>query len=188
MNSSLNPESLIEAGLLQFGRFIAGDQVVPVQMRFDLLPSYPQVLGRLAEACAAQIASQGQVERLLCVADALPLGTLTSALTSIPLVYSRGSGASPVHDLVGAYDIGHPSTLICHFYRRNGHVDRLRQDAQSVGLEVTGIITLIDPESREDATVRSLFSLNSLTQTLLAKGRLSPQMATQILAWGTGQT
>src|SRR5690349_104106 len=109
---------LMDAGLLQFGSFIEQGKETPFRANFEMMPSYPDVLSQVANELARLIprgaeddavTPENTIDHLLCTWDSLPLGVALSLRTNVPLVYSRGSSAEPVHDLVGAYDIGHPA-------------------------------------------------------------------------------
>lgn len=99
-------DDMLRAGLVQFGLF--GPDGAPVKLNCELLPAYPDILAQVA-ASAAEIATQPLPDRLVCTAQAVPLGVALSLRTGVPLVYSRGSDGPGVEDLVGAYDVGHPA-------------------------------------------------------------------------------
>jgi hypothetical protein len=64
-------DELLEAGLLQFGRF--GSEATPVRLSLEMLPAYPDVLAQIT-ASAAEIIRQQQPDQLVCAAEAVPLG------------------------------------------------------------------------------------------------------------------
>ncbi|MCK6577649.1 MAG: hypothetical protein L6Q98_06040 [Anaerolineae bacterium] len=101
---------LVDTSLILFGAFRTGshgDASCPYALQLEMLASYPAVLRQAAQATALRVTGYPKVDRLLCRADSLALGTLVSQETGIPLTYFDDRG----HDalLVGAYDIGHPT-------------------------------------------------------------------------------
>ncbi len=138
-------ELLVRHGLVQFGRFATPDGTQsPVRFELNLLLSYPSVATQIARAIAQRIDVE-RVERLLCPADAAPLGALVAVETGIPLVYSRGVGEPAVVDLVGAYDVGHPTVLLVNL--TSVHLDDLVQRASRFGLTVTQTIGILGAEN-----------------------------------------
>jgi orotate phosphoribosyltransferase len=135
-------EHLLANGLLQFGRFQHNGVFEPFLSRLDMLGSYPDVLRALTDAAQHALAAFPRPERLLCTADALPLGIALALVLDTPLVYSRGRGEVPVDDLVGAYDIGHPTILIAD--TTGASVFDLAERAARVGLDVRAICTIIE--------------------------------------------
>ena len=104
-------QRLIQSGLIQFGAFPRQGSIVPFDLSLALIGSYPDLLRDLANNAAERLAGI-TVTRLLATSEAIPLGVALSLRLNVPLVYSKGTGTSPVDDLVGAYDIGHPALLI----------------------------------------------------------------------------
>src|SRR4051794_36965583 len=100
-----------------------------------MLVSYPDILDQAALE-AQSIVSTLNVTRLLCTPDAIPFGVAVSLRTGIPLVYSRGAGEAPVFDLIGAYDIDHPTLLLTNSVGWNEFPAALVKGAHRVGLEV----------------------------------------------------
>ena len=84
---------LIEAGLLQFGLFVVDPgRTMPFRISLELLPSYPDILSKLADGLAASMARL-YADRLLCPADSLPSGVALSLRTA-GLQQRRGPAAS----------------------------------------------------------------------------------------------
>lgn len=131
---------LLEAGLLQPGIFEEKADI-GWHWRLDMLPSYPDVLAELASGITPML--QGMpIDRLVCTQAALPLGVLVSSQTHLPLVYSRGQGEAPVYDLVGAYDIGHPTCLLV-YQSGDTQIERIIGAGQSVGLNIVSVMALV---------------------------------------------
>ncbi len=132
---------LLEAGLLQPGIF-EKDADALWHWRLDMLPSYPELLA-MVSASITEMIQDMPIDRLVCSPAALPLGILVSAETQLPLVYSRGQGETPVYDLVGAYDIGHPACLLV-YKTSEPDIESIIRSGQSVGLNVLSVMALVD--------------------------------------------
>lgn len=134
-------DTLLTNGLLEVGLFQTDDKRMSYRLRLDLLPAYPGVLA----ACGVQIANRlMRVDRLVCPADSVPLGVAVSLQTKIPLVYSRGKGESPVHDWVGAYDVGHPAALLCNTMPDRESYKDWHKQLTSVGLQLGQVIAIVE--------------------------------------------
>lgn len=147
--------AFVEAGLIQFGYFDGA----PIRISLELLPSYPDVLAHLAEE-ALQPIQAFQPERLVSTLGALPLTTLISHKTQLPVVYSLGTGESPVHDLVGAYDVGHPSILLDLEWQGEIKTTAFMQRAESVGLNIQGVITVLGIKPKPMRAIRAIPLVN----------------------------
>lgn len=134
---------LLESGLLQPGIYEAAPHSL-WQLWLEMLPSYPDILSAIASEVTKTMADIS-VDRLVCSSLALPLGTLVSTQTGLPLVYSRGHGETPVRDLVGAYDVGHPAGLLVNSVNETG-IENIIRGGQSVGLEITHVIAVVGAE------------------------------------------
>ena len=174
-------DDLLAAGLLQFGVF--GEEAAPVKLSLEMLPAYPDVLASIA-ASAAEIARQQQPDRLVCTAAALPLGVAVSLHADIPLVYSRGSDGPGVHDLVGAYDVGHPALLLTDAWP-DPSAQLLIERAQQVGLDIDTVIAVIGvrPSPLPEIAVHTLLDLGALAREMAADGRLPVGQAHAVAEW-----
>jgi len=171
----INPlaQRLLDVGLIQFGWFQHGKTTLPFSLNLDMLASYPAILEQAASE-AQTLLSSLNVTRLLATTDAVPFGVAVSLRTGIPLVYSRGAGEAPVFDLIGAYDIGHPSMLLTNSSGWNAPPTELIKGARRVGLEVHTLVTLLEtrPEPA-DYTVLPLLRFTDVVRDLEAAGQLS---------------
>ncbi|MCU0511277.1 MAG: hypothetical protein MUE40_01775 [Anaerolineae bacterium] len=134
--------ALVAYGLLEAGLFTQGEQVLPLRLRLELLPAAPALLAHIAELALPLV---GPVERLVCLPDALPLGVAISLKSGLPLVYSRGRGESPVLDLVGSYDVGHPALLLMNTPPAVATLLEMQRRAATVGLEIGRGLALLAP-------------------------------------------
>jgi hypothetical protein len=166
-------EAFLEAGLIQFGRFDSH----PFKLNLELLPSYPDLLVRVAAALQPHI---GSVERLLATFDAVSLGAVLATQAAIPLVYSRGTQQPAVQDLVGAYDVGHPTALITLVWWDDPQIGAFTERARRVGLDVRTVVTVIDCTRRSTA-VHSLLRLEGLVAQLVVEGRLRSNFGQSII-------
>ncbi len=169
---------LIDTGLVQFGLF--GKSEAPYVVHTQLLPSYPDVLEAITEQAASYLSPD--VEHLLCLPESLPFGVALSLRTQLPLVYSLGTDASGVHDLIGAYDVGHSACLLLNTWEDERDILPLIEKARRVGLEVKTILTLfsMDALQQNSVVVTSVINLNTMIQSLIHDGLLSPQIAQSI--------
>lgn len=162
---------LMQAGLIQFGAFPRSGQVIPFDLSLHLIGSYPPLLRDLAALAAEQLRGI-PVTRLLAASDSVPFGVALSLATDVPLVYSKGLDASPVDDLVGAYDIGHPAVLVTHSVGFDPAVEALVKGARRVGLEVHTLVTVLECGSLtlEGIEIKPLIRLSALVDDLVASG------------------
>ncbi|MDX2160603.1 MAG: hypothetical protein SF162_04680 [bacterium] len=184
MNSLLH--GLLNAGLIQFGQFGSNGAPVPIQFRLDMLPSYPTLL-RLAADSLIPLLNPG-ASHLLCGFDSVGLGTAVSLSTGHPLVYQAHSGGEI--DLIGAYDIGHPATLITHVLARHTPIHPLIAHARRVGLDIRQVVTLIDAGhdslSVPDLQVDGVLHLAAMIDQWVSNGELPAGQAAAVKAWMAG--
>ena len=171
------PVLLAETGLLQFGYFEVGK---PYKLLLDLLPSYPHVLDELVNEANPMV---GQVDHLVSTLDAIPLGIGLSLRNHIPLVTSRGHSTAPVHNLVGAYDIGHPALLLAN--QPTANLRQLISDALTVGLDIQSIVVLVDDGAwRPDLQAfHSLIKLSSAVETLVEQRFIPAEQGVAVQSW-----
>lgn len=142
-------ELLLKYGLVQFGCFAdENGDFVPFKLNLDWMISYSDVLRAAAfdvqDHFRVHSESIKQFERILCPMDTLPVATLVSSATGIPIVYSRGRGESAVRDLVGAYDINHPTLLLTNSNATEVSLGNLSRMAFNVGLKVKYELMLVE--------------------------------------------
>ncbi len=172
---------LMENGLLQFGWFEPGG--TPFRSKLDMLPAYPEALAEIITAAKPYTAG---MNRLVCTTEALPFGVGLSLATHIPLVYSRGSTEAPSHDLVGAYDIGHPALLLVNTLDDSPNIARLVMNARSIGLQVHHMLSILDiggVPMPVEVTTQALLTLSDVVNTLVGAERLPAGHAQAVLSW-----
>jgi orotate phosphoribosyltransferase len=174
-------EMLLDAGLVQFGWFEEG---IPLRLALHLLPSYPDILQQAAAQAARQIDLQ-RFDRLLCIADSMPLALALSLHTGIPLVYSQNSPEAPVYDLVGAYDVGHPALIVATSHAGGSITESLIQKVRRVGLEVEAVLLLLDDSAgtTHDVEHFSLLGLSSLVRRAVERGKIPAGQGNVVLEW-----
>lgn len=170
---------LTETGLIQFGRFPRDGTIVPIQFHLEMLASYPDVLHLAAGELTQKIPA---VERLVCIHDTVPLGVALALNTGIPLVYSQGGAQDPVHDLVGAYDIGHPTVLITNVAGMTSH-SKLLTSVRRVGLDVRSIMAVIDLGTASDLPITALLHLPEIVDMLVERDALPKGQARAVKDW-----
>lgn len=170
-----------EAGLLQFGAFAHQNGAhSPYMLNFDLLTSYPAVLRHAAEAVAMLI-EKSTVNRLVCTQDSVALATLVSQELDIPLIVHRGLSGSPAQNLLGAYDIGHPASLVTLTTSiQSTRIRALRHDASSVGVNLNEWVTIVSTGPVTSFRHRSVFTVQDAAEILAAQGALTIEMAAMI--------
>jgi orotate phosphoribosyltransferase len=179
---------LWDAALIQFGHFVRDGQVFPFQLHLDMLPSYPTGLFRIVNQTQT-IIHQNINSRLLSTHDAIPFGVALSLQMGIPVVYSKGSQQPAVHDLVGAYDLAHPTTLITNILENPNSLTHLIHNARRVGLEVQSIVAILDLETTistkgiEGVETYSLLRLSEVVQQLNREGLIPEGQAHTVREW-----
>ncbi len=178
-------QALLDAGLLQFGLFTQNGNETPFRLSMEMLPSYPDVLKQITTA--AQLTLTGiNTDRIICTADSIPFGVALSLQIGVPLVYSQGSHAAPVFDLVGAYDVGHPAILITNTLKQAQPVVRLVANARRVGLDIHATLSIIDfgiVRLPDNITGHSLLLLPEIIGELTNNNRLTEGQAQAIYSW-----
>jgi hypothetical protein len=175
-------DALIEqfwgAGLIQFGRF----EDVPFKIQFELLPSYPDIWANLFDRLMPK-ADLTRYERLLAPADSVPLGTILSYLANVPLVYSKGTSREGVHDLLGAYDVGHPALFIANTWQQSH--EALIHKAQKVGLEIDVAWVIISYRKAiiPNIKIHNLFKLEDVLFELHSAQKLPTGQVDAVLEW-----
>lgn len=163
---------LTDCGLLQFG--LIGED--PWRLRIELLPSYPQLLHSLAAFTEPYVTG---VDRLLAAEGAQAWGVALSLRQRIPLVCCRGD------DLVGAYDIGHPTLLLACGQESDAELRALMARAGRVGLEVRVIVSLLDSgrDCVGEVPAHTLVDLKELAQQMVGAGALPAGQGRLVKRW-----
>lgn len=181
MNNQLT-EHLIKVGLLQFGNFGG----IPFRFSFHLLPSYPDLLAEICDTLYQNLESRS-IERLVCTTDALPVALGISQRSMIPLVYSRGSNDAPVFDLVGAYDVGHPTVMLTSIVESTESVNRFIKRAESVGLRIQTVQALVDLRNptgdSSETSVSTLFDFQAVLAYLVEANHLTTHQQAATKKW-----
>lgn len=183
-------EQLIASGLVQFGLFGDGS---PVRFHLERLSAYPRVLSSFTEALVAlQDTSVTDKHRVLVPHDSIVLGVAFSLATGIPLVYSRGQYHSVRDDLVGAYDMGHPTYLIVGALTPSRKFSGYLSDVRRVGLEVAqvyiGIKAVNDDLLPVHVECRSYIDLPKELSGIVEKGWLPVPMGQRVQTWMSDET
>jgi orotate phosphoribosyltransferase len=178
---------MLTAGLIQFGRFAGVNGFDPLRLHLELLPSYPHLLGEIAQVISV-MSDAAQYDFIVAAPDAQALGTAVSLRCGLPLVYSCGRGEPPTHDLVGAYDVGHPALLVSLIHDGHAQIERIVRDASSVGLDLTAAAAIIDYHDRAGQNNRprtSVWTLRGLIESLENTDDLPAEQAAAIREWLT---
>lgn len=175
-------QALLEAGLLQFGHFVTPSGSMPYRLRLDMLPSYPALLALVAQAALVVLRTQAPVEFMLSTPDSTPFAVALSQQAKLPLVYSRGRGEAPVHDLVGAYDVGHPACLVLNT-PDDIEIKRVLAAGARTGLAVGSVLALVDTQVRLpiDLPLLGVLRLENAVDELAASGNLPEKQRQAVL-------
>ena len=175
-------DHFLDAGILQFGLF--GTDEAPFKLNLQLLPAYPGILEQIAAEAQTDFQDLS-INRLVCAADALPFGVAASLKTGIPLVYSLGSTLPGVHDLVGAYDVGHPVLLLVNTWTANSEVTSLIDKAGTVGLKIITVLAIMDCGGKPPGDIegRALMKLTDVVARLADEGKLPPGQGQTVIDW-----
>jgi orotate phosphoribosyltransferase len=183
---------LAQAGLVQFGRFEQPDGAIwPVAVRLRWLPSYPSLLGQVADALLQQV----DADRLLVTADSLPIGVALSLRANLPLVYPYGElrACTAAFAIEGAYDVGHPTLLLSDTLIDPAQTEALAALAGRVGLDVHAMLAVIDLELGARAQLESAgyavtcaLTLRAMLPVLADDGLLPPVMRATVEHWLRG--
>lgn len=130
----------VQANLIQFGRFERAEGFAPLALNFLLLPSFPALMRDTARALLPLLRAT-PADRLLATRATTPLGAVLAVESGIPLTYEYGEmrGVSNAFIIEGAYDVGHPTTLLTYTLDSA----EIMTPARKVGLNVTDILCLL---------------------------------------------
>lgn len=186
---------LIEAGLVQFGRFAQPDgSFWPLAVHLDWLPSYPALLRRAA-AVMADLSAALPVDRLLAAPGALPIAVGLGLDAGLPVTYWHGDvrDYTAAYAIEGAYDVGHPTALLIDVLAGADPVRTLIEQAHRVGLEVTALLVVLDlglgaveALRATGPDVRCALSLADLLPLFEAQGRLPAALRATLERWQRG--
>lgn len=159
-------QMLFERGLIQFGRFDTTDGWQPMRYRLEALSAYPDLMRQIVDDLGA--IAQGivpHIDYFVSAADCIPVSSILCDRLDQALVYSKGCGDAPVHDLIGSYDVGHPSCLIVNAI--TVEVKTLIANCHRAGLEISDVITLIDTGiTLSSARVHGVYQIGTIVDEL----------------------
>lgn len=174
-------KQLLDTGILQFGLFVEDGKEYPYRLRLEMLSAYPELLQNVLYRGVQALVGVPPFDRLVAHSEAIPLATALSLNTGVSLVYSRGRGELAVHDLVGAYDVGHPACLIVNTITPD--VESFLADAKRVGLEIHTILEIVSTGKTIDGIeCRAIYSINVLIHELQQLNLITKHLAQNILS------
>ena len=157
-------QELLDTGILQFGLFIENGQSKPYRLRLEMLSAYPQLMQQIVYRTVQALPMQ-TFNRLVAHSDCIPVVSAVSLNTGVSLVYSRGQGEVPVHDLVGAYDVGHPACLIVNSW--NESLNTFLANCRRVGLEIYTVVEIVGlGQVAQDIEMRPVYTMNAILHEL----------------------
>lgn len=175
-------DQLFTCGLIQFGRFQQTNSVALMRMQLEFAASYPQFLNDLADEMLSLLDIR-RFERLVSTIDAVPLASLLSVKTGVPLIYSRGSGNFTSADLIGAFYVGHPACLVLlDDQAAQPHMALWINNALAAGLQIEHVVGVIGEPEKSAVTANYLFTPRDLVLSLLDQRLLPQQVAQSVLS------
>ncbi len=175
----------VETGLLQFGRFHDSSGVRPFLTNLDYLPAYPEILKLLAVEAAHRLDGLA-AQRLVASAESVPFGVALALETGLSLVYSRGQGREAVHDLAGAYNVGHASVLLLNTLETLISLQPFITGARRVGLEIQTVIAVFDAGITPPPvglTAHAILTLPAALDGLAAENALPARQVSAVVKW-----
>jgi uridine monophosphate synthetase len=170
-------QALLRIGAIQFGRFEARPGIFqPLRINLRLLPSYPDVLGMLADALVPLVRVDG-LTHLLAMPAAVPLGVAVSLKTGIPLVYPP---ADDPQFIEGAFDYNVPTVLLTDVLNGGSAESAMIARARKQGLDVGAVVAVFDLGHRLSGMVKSLRGVEAVLALSQAQ---SPYMLAAVQAW-----
>jgi hypothetical protein len=175
-------DALIANGLLQFGQFRIDGVTQPFAVKLDLLASYPDVLELIRDALLTRT-PRAPFDRILCPLEALPLAVSVSLKLRIPVVYGWKRSGAADFDLVGAYDIGHPTLVIANC--ADAELMALIAQAERLGLKPSALWTVVEiaPLSISEIETRSLLRLSDILDDPVVQSYTAPGQIEAVKAW-----
>jgi len=184
----------INTGMIQFGRFKQPDgKMNPISINFLLMPSFPKVMQATAKALTPLI-NQTNTNRLLTTRATTPLGAALAIESDIPMTYPYGEAQAHTNAYIieGAYDVGHPTTLLSYTIADPANIDAMLVPAEKVGLTITNIVSLFtigDTSllTNKNIQVHTLFSFVEILESLHKDNILTPKLYAHVMAWWEAQ-
>lgn len=173
-------QQLLKTGILQFGLFVTDDGTTPYRLRLEMLPAYPQLLQNMVYRGIQTLATVKPHDRLVSHAEAIPIATALSLNTGASLVYSQGTNQPAVHDLVGAYDVGHPACLIVNTLPDD--IEAFLTRCKTVGLDIHSIVEVVGVgQTIPNIEHHAVFTMPALIHELKQNNAIPPHMATTVI-------
>ncbi|MCF6276907.1 MAG: dihydroorotase [Candidatus Magasanikbacteria bacterium] len=181
---------LFEIGAIKFGGFtLKNGTLSPIYIDLRITVSYPKILMKIADALN-ELASNTDFD-LICGVPytALPFATAMSIKYNIPMVMRRKEakkyGTKKI--IEGAFESGQTCLIVEDLITSGSSVLETVEPLNDVGLNVTDVVILLDRqqggrENLEKAgiTVKSIFKISELLETLLNQNKISEQKFNEI--------
>jgi len=178
-------DGLLDAGCVKFGKFILKSGITsPVYLDLRLLVGFPDLLREVAGEYITLLQSL-DFDRLAALPyAALPIGTVISLQTGLPLVYARKEKKSygTRSAVEGPYEEGETVVVIDDLVTTGGSKFESIEQLEEVGLKVRDIVVLIDRQcgagqalSDKGYQLHTLFTLTRLLDYWEKKGHVPAQ-------------
>lgn len=165
-------DGLLKLSAVKFGDFtLASGQRSSVYVDLRLLVSDPPLLALVAAAYSAILATI-PADRLAGVPyAALPIATMVSQITGIPMIYTRKEAKSHGlgKDVEGLWEVGERVVVIEDIITTGGSIISQVERLRALGLIVSDVVALVDREQGGVETLaqagihaRAVFTLSAL--------------------------
>ena len=146
-------KGLLRAGTVKFGEFTyASGAKGPIYVDLRRLVSYPPEMKAVARALSAAVRKLGPVDLVLGAATAgIPLATLVSVQTGIPMCYIRkeAKGHGTQSQIEGAFEKGQRAVLLDDLITSGASKRVFLDGAREAGLVVDDVLVVLDRRSAD---------------------------------------
>lgn len=186
---------LVDAGAVKFGTFTLKSGITsPFYVDLRVSVSYPKLLHDIADAVVAKIKEDKIEGDLLCGVPytALPIATCVAMTTEQPMVMVRKEikAYGTKRPIEGTFHPGQKCIIIEDIVSSGSSIIEIAQALSTAGLIVTDAVVFLDREQggkenlqKWNIQLHSIFHITSIMKKLVAKKRLSEEVASKVAAF-----